>query len=628
MTAVPAKGRAATDSTRSWDGLKRVPAILLCLGLLSACAGGGPADDQGDGGSTATPAAAELPGIAYGATIDGTLPAEVLALLTRSSQLIALSDKPPTSRAGLKRRMEGDVERFEKVLRSEGYYDGTVRGHLDSTADPIAIRIEVDSGPLYKVSGATIAYQGAPPAEGVPRAGADLGIETGRPARAQPLQQAEGTLLRQLADRGYPHARLLDRRYELDRQAKSLSAALTVETGPKRAFGPLTISGLENADETYLRRIIDWPLGETYDASRLEGMRRELGDIGLFDSVVFTPAEAADAEGRLPITLEVVERPGRSLGFSAGVSTDEIFELEAFWEHRNLFGEAERLRLAASGSLIRQEASLAFRNPNYGEIERTLVIDSAVRRENSEAFEELSTSHFIGEERLVAPNLTLTSGPAFELSRLDDFQGSETFGLVSFPVRLLYDDRDDPLDPTEGWRLQASTTPYLGVLFEPTQFWVNRVGGAGYLAVDEDKRLVFAARGAAGIIAGDSNAGVPASKRFYAGGAGSVRGFEFRTVSPLDPSNEPTGGRSLLEINLEARLRITDTVGIVPFLDGGQVYSQPLFENGGGFLWAGGLGLRYYSPIGPLRLDVAVPINGRSNVDDAFEFYLSIGQAF
>ena len=138
---------------------------------------------------------------------------------------------------------------------------------------------------------------------------------------------------------------------------------------------------------------------------------------------------------------------------------------------------------------------------------------------------------------------------------------------------------------------------------------------------------MLSARTRIGSIIGQETDELPANKRFYSGGGGSVRGYEFQSIGPEDDKGDPTGGRSVLEVSGEVRLRVTEDIGLVPFIDGGTVSEQPFPDFDERFLWAGGLGLRYFTGIGPLRLDVAFPINGRDS-DDIFQFYISLGQAF
>ena len=170
--------------------------------------------------------------------------------------------------------------------------------------------------------------------------------------------------------------------------------------------------------------------------------------------------------------------------------------------------------------------------------------------------------------------------------------------------------------------------PYLGLNDVSPDFLRLELDGSTYYSVIDKERLILAARAKLGMMAGDSANAIPAPKRFYSGGGGSVRGYQYQTVGPLDANNDPIGGRSLLEVGFEARVKITDSIGIVPFIEGGNVYESMAPDFSGEFLWGAGLGFRYYTAIGPIRLDVAVPLNKRPNVDDSYQIYISIGQAF
>jgi translocation and assembly module TamA len=202
------------------------------------------------------------------------------------------------------------------------------------------------------------------------------------------------------------------------------------------------------------------------------------------------------------------------------------------------------------------------------------------------------------------------------------------FLLAGARTRLAYDSRDDPLNPSKGLNGGVGLSPFTSVALTSTSFVIGEATLAGYQGVFKDDRVVLAARGRVGSIFGSSRSKVPASLRFYAGGGGSVRGYEFQSIGPLDERNDPIGGRSVIEVNGEARIKVIDAFGVVPFVDGGQVYDEvyPRLTSGD-LQWAGGLGLRYYSPVGPIRLDIAFPINPRP-IDDAFQFYIAIGQAF
>ena len=255
------------------------------------------------------------------------------------------------------------------------------------------------------------------------------------------------------------------------------------------------------------------------------------------------------------------------------------------------------------------------------------VANAALTRETSDAFDELSLTTFAGIKRKILEHGTITTGPAFIISQVKQDRETNEYYLLGLSNTFAYDLRNDVLNPTKGIYGTLSLSPYFSVAGTETQFVVSDGSLAGYLPVVGEDRVVLAARGRLGSIFGDSRSSVPANMRFYAGGGGSVRGYGFRMVGPLDEHDDPIGGRSVVEIGAEVRIKVTDTIGVVPFVDGGQVFEDiyPSFDEAP--LWAAGLGLRYYTAVGPLRLDFAFPLNPRS-VDDSFQFYVSIGQAF
>jgi translocation and assembly module TamA len=229
-------------------------------------------------------------------------------------------------------------------------------------------------------------------------------------------------------------------------------------------------------------------------------------------------------------------------------------------------------------------------------------------------------------------NWRVSAGTSFAYEivdeKADNGEGKRRFQLFGLPLTAVRDDTNDALDPTEGTRLQLSLTPTTGVGDESLLFLTAIAGGSAYYAIDEEERFVLAGRARVGTILAEDTDALPASRRFYAGGGGSIRGYEYQLVGPLDNDEEPFGGTSLVEIGAEVRVRVTEEIGVVPFIDGGTVYDDPIPNGDETLRWAAGLGLRYFTGFGPIRLDVAFPLNPRDGVDEAFQFYVSFGQAF
>lgn len=550
---------------------------------------------------------------------------ELLAMLQAASRLISLRDQPPATRAGLSRRAESDLDTFAKVLRSEGFFRPDVTFTVDATASPARVDVAVDTGALYLLSDYAITYQPAAPS--LPTDIEPLGLHIGMRARSAPIVDAQTKLLAELARQGHPLATVVDRTATVDHDQTLLAVDLRVDPGPRVAFGDVAITGLERVDPSFIRRRIPWQQGTPWDQQQVDALREALEASQLFLNIAVTPAAAPAADGTLPITVNVREAKPRSVGVGANFSTGEGLEAIAFWEHRTLFGNGERLRVSATLGEIEQKANATFRVPGFRRLDQDFVSSLEAGREDTEAFRSVGVETTAGIERRIGENWQVFAGGTLDFAEIRDDAGTAQTKLIGPPLSITRDTTNDPLDTTRGTRFTVGTTPLFGRHRGSVSFVVNEVNAAGFVPVRKDERVVLAGRLRLGAIFGESTASIPADRRFFAGGSGSVRGYELQSVGPLDAEDDPIGGRSVFEVGLEARLRVTDTIGIVPFIEGGQVFDDSIPDFSQEPLWAAGLGLRYFTAVGPIRLDVATPINGRSR-DDSFQFYISIGQAF
>jgi translocation and assembly module TamA len=573
--------------------------------------------------------AAEAPGIAYQTRIEGSAHGALGTLLEASSQLIALADRLPASLVALERRAAGDVTRFEAALRSEGYYDSRVDYQIDDESRPVIVTLDVERGPPYQLAAYDIAYSGDPERDGLIRDPALLGVELGRRGRAPAIVAAEAALVRILTENGYPYPKVLDRRVVIDRDAKTLAVTLDVESGPQAVFGALAVEGLDEVNEGYVRLVRPWIRGQLYDRRLLDRFRRDLVETNLFSSIAIEPSGPPDPAGSVPIRLRLTERAHRTFGGGLSWGTDEGFTVSAFWEHRNLFGSDETFRLETAVGEIEQSVRGLFAKPRFRRNDQTLLADVTAKREDTDAYKEVSLSSAIGLEREFNDVWDGKIGVSAELSDITENREQQTLWIFGLPSSLIRDTRDDTFNPTRGTRLEMAAVPYATLGDDRLLFTVARVGGSAYQPLDSENRIVLAGRVRLGSILGQSRADVPASKRFYAGGGGSIRGYEYQKVGPIDDEGDPIGGRSLLEVSGEVRFRIGESLGLVPFVDGGTVFTDPDFTSTeeDAMRWAVGLGFRYFTVVGPLRVDFAFPLDER-NDEDSFQFYISIGQAF
>ncbi|MCR9212212.1 MAG: autotransporter assembly complex protein TamA [Proteobacteria bacterium] len=575
-----------------------------------------------------TPPAVNGGKIIYSLKIEGAPNDDVAELLEQSSRLEQLNDTPPTSKAGLRRRIQDDVEGFNKVLRSEGYYNNKVEFELDDTEIPAKITFNITAGTLFRISKFEIVFTKAR-LEPEPLDMEAVGIKIGMPARSEDIISAQRLALTDLSNTGYPAAKLADQSVVVDFATNGMEVTLTFNAGPRLKMGQLELTGLETVDENYLRKLAEWEPDVPYDASRIDLIRRRYLRSGLFTSIRLQPREVVEAdEGTVPVVLSFVERASRSVGVGASFSTSEGAGSQFYWEHRNLFGEGEKLRADLTIAEIRREVTVAYTKPNYRKIDQNFNARLDLKHENTEAYKEDSVSTFVGLDRRWRERWVLGIGGSLEYAEIDDDGSTDNFTLAGIPMYARYDSTDDLLDPKKGIRFGANIVPYVGLNDITPDFLRTEFDASTYFSVLRKDRLILAARGKIGMMAGDSTSDIPATKRFYAGGGGSIRGYKFQTVGPLDAQNDPIGGRSLVEVGFEARTRITENIGIVPFIEGGNVYESMVPDFSEDFLWGAGIGFRYFTAVGPIRFDIAVPLDKRKNVDDSFQFYISIGQAF
>jgi translocation and assembly module TamA len=559
-------------------------------------------------------------------------------LLTEVSSLVALKEDPPPSPIGLGRRADADLDRFRAALRSEGFYDAIVDAEIDVDVVPAKVLIRVEEGARYKVTTVAIAGPNEQPLpDGTPTPDA-LGLAIGSDARAPAVVDAEGRILPRLAEKGYAYARLLDRKLIVDHAKQGMDVTYVVDPGPKVTFGDVTFNGLDEVSQRAARRRLPWREGDAYHPTAMEEGRQALADLGVFSSVRLRLADQPSGDQKAPVLVDLAEREMNYVGFGADYGTEDGFGANAYWGDRNLMGNAEKLRVDASvaGISRRGETSASdfdyrlagtFQQPDFLSRRQSLNLSAEALSERPDAYRRQALVLTGAVERKLGKGLKASLGMTAEQSKIEESQQTTRNTLVGIPAAITWDRSNDLLNPTKGFRLSGAVTPYLAAFGDSNSFTVARVGGSAYFDFKDDGWYVGALRGVYGAVIGGGLLDVPADKRFFAGGGGSIRGYGYQEVGPRDDKGEPLGGVSLLEMSAEMRVKVTEDIAVVPFVDAGNVYTTEYPKLGQGLRYAAGIGGRYYTVIGPIRLDVAVPLNKRDG-DKAFQFYISIGQAF
>jgi translocation and assembly module TamA len=261
-------------------------------------------------------------------------------------------------------------------------------------------------------------------------------------------------------------------------------------------------------------------------------------------------------------------------------------------------------------------------------VDQALVGQVVAQRETTDAFDKKGVKTSAQIRRVFSEDWAAGIGPSVETAWITEEGGTDNATLFGLPGFILRDSTDNTLDPTEGVKLRFAPTPYIGWYRASQLFVTNVLTASAYYSLNTNRRYIFAARTKIGSLFGESRDSVPADKRYYAGGGNSIRGFPFQKVGPLDEDGDPIGGRSLFEISGEFRMRVWGNFGVVPFIDGGTVFDSVFPDFADTMRWGAGLGLRYHTAIGPVRVDLATPLNPRDDVDDPFQFYISLGQSF
>jgi translocation and assembly module TamA len=565
------------------------------------------------------------------------------AALHDSARLISLQKSSPVGGFALVQRARQDRDRFAIALHSFGFYKAeialTIGGRAldDPTVvdtinrapanRPILVDVKFTLGPQFHIG--HVAIHGAVP----PEIARKLGVSSGQPAIAADVLAARDRLLSLLREDGYPLAKV-DLPPALLRPADhALDVTFEVSTGQQAEFGDITVTGLQNMHESYVRRRLLLHTGQRFSPSAIEKARQDLLSVGTFSSVRIEPADHLDASGRLPLNVIVTERPLRAVDFGAGYSTDLGVNFSAEWHHRNLFGNAEQLNLLAAvqlgGSALIQPGyhfGAQFLKPDFLARDQTLEIDLDAVKQSLQAYDQRALLQKIAIDRKLTPQWSVTVGISGEQEDITQ-QGVRThFNLIGLPLGVKYDNTNNLLDPTRGIRASITATPTEALGSNNTSFVILQAAASTYIDLSGSGRSVLALRGLVGEVPGTGTFSLPPDQRFYAGGSATVRGFRYQSIGPRFPNNDPTGGTGVAAGTVEFRQRILGNYGAVAFVDAGQVNA-----NGTAFTstWrvGAGVGFRYYTSIGPIRLDVAVPLN-RQPGGDSFELYIGIGQAF
>lgn len=577
----------------------------------------------------------KTPEVRYAVQIDGFGKTGLADDFRAESALVDGHGRAETA-AMVQARAHEDEALAVRLLYSQGYYDATALASLDQTGDGgLKAVLSVTPGKRYKI-GQIVIHAGPTVPPGLVRD--SLPLQTGDYIVAAEVESAEANVGVKLPENGYPFAKVGERDILLDPATVTGDYMLPVEVGPRGSFRGITTSGQKQAfGADHMKVISRFKPGELYDSRKVDDLRRALVATGLFSSVAVDPVRTnqpgPQSTEYVDLHVEQEAGPPRTLAGELGYGTGQGFRAEGTWTHRNLFPPEGAVIARIIAGTQEQGVSGTFRRSNAGKRDRTFQTGIALNHQKYDAYEAFTAGLNISWARQSTPifqkRWTYTYGAEILLSNettTDEATGLSnrlTYLIGALPAQLGYDRSNDLLNPTKGVRANLRLSPEASLQGDVSPYVRATFDVSGYYPLSD--ALVVAARTRLGTITGAARDDIAPSRRVYAGGGGSVRGFGYQELGPKDANDDPIGGRSVNEFAVEGRYRFGN-YGLVAFVDAGQVYesSMPRFSD---IRYGVGLGGRFYTNFGPFRADIAMPIN-RQPGESKFALYVGIGQAF
>ena len=530
------------------------------------------------------------------------------------------------------------AEDAEALLRSEGYYQAVIEEVVEGESPPRAVII-VTPGPRFALDQPRVDWLETPPDDGTAAAVLDtLEVAPDAPGRAADVIALEGRLVSGLTRRGYADAVAGSRRVVVDHAVLEVQPTYRIDAGDLVRLDGVRLETRGPTRRAWVGGLAPWTEGEVYDPEDVAELERRLLETGVFDGVgvALAPQDQTDARGLRPVIVTLTDRPRRILEAGVSYSTTEGAGVDGIWTWHNRFGRADTLRFLARAARIDSRLGAELSLPHWRRPGQTLALASAAIYEDTDAYERTAVNvsadlrQRLGRTSWYSYGLALDGG-LYSETRFDPVTRGPLDverDLVILTARggFYLDRSNDPLDPRRGWRLSGSAQPTAVTGDDEVYFLRADVTGTGYLPLQDEGRTVLAGRLRIGSIVGAEEFLVPSDRLFYSGGGGAVRGYSYQGVGPRLTDNTPRGGLSLFEASLEVRRDIGENFGAVVFVDGGAVGFQetPDLSN---MRYGAGFGVRYKLPFGPIRADVAFPLDRREG-DSDFQLYISIGQAF
>jgi outer membrane protein insertion porin family/translocation and assembly module TamA len=553
---------------------------------------------------------------------------------------------------------EADLKRIIAFYRDRGFPDARIQTFdvkLNDAQDKVAVVLDIVEGEPIRV--ADIELRGFEVLSAGEMRGLrdSLPLQKDRPLDRQLAVASRERAVNVLKDRGYPYAEVAMRPEEVAPKRERI--ILDATPGTLAHFSDIGIVGPASVGEEVVRRQLTFKPGDRYTRKEMRESQRKLYNLEVFEFANVESLEDKDLMlAEVPVRVTVAEGKHRKITTGIGYGSEEKARATLRWDHVNFFGGARHAGFEGRWSsldrgvkidytepyLLSPHFSLRFEGQAWQAAEpvfsQNTVGGRAILRHQANQENSWSVSLINEYQRSTIDNEALTDFTVRDeliALGLDPRTGftKGTLGAVAFDVSR--NTSNSLLDATKGYRLNGHIEQAGRFMWGTYNYFAATGEGRYYLSVA--RKLVVANRATLGSIdpVANQDANVPFNKRFFLGGATSIRGWGRYEVSPLSGFGFPIGGLSMLEGSSELRLPVWGKLGAVGFLDYGNVWSTSWKFDLGDLRYAVGPGLRYLTPVGPARIDLGYQLNPIDNllVNGApqkrqWRVHFSIGQAF
>ena len=551
---------------------------------------------------------------------------ETLKTVKSAAFLNTLKKNTPISINALRFRAESDIPDIIKAMHAHGYYEASVRIKMEEEGNDVEVFVLIDSGPQYVINAFKVeVFEEGKPFICSNLSPENLGIHLGEPVNAAAVLDAEQKAVSLMGECGYPLAIVEKREMVADYDTKTFRVDLVLNAGKYAEFGPTIITGAPHIKQQLFENKCEIKPGEPYDSRVIEKTQKKLLDTGLFSSVIIT--HETEPTPQLPLKIEAIETKHKSINIGASYQTFFGPGLTFGWENRNVSGLGRKLSLQGDVTARTHTGTATFFVPDFWKLDQDYVAQAQALQESIFAYHQQSYAITNRIERRIGTEYRVSLGLKLERIIVSNSVDDGTFSLLEIPLYFRWSSANELLNPTKGSTLEYKAIPSVNFAHANRYYLYNTFTCSNYFTIFATDFLVFAQQLTLNSIISENLDAVPVPKRVLGGSDTELRGYRYHTVSQLH-GHKPIGGRSGIFYTFETRFRISRTIGLVPFFDIGSVYLTALPKFKEKWYKSVGMGFRYFTFLGPLRFDLAFPLDRRKDIDSRYRFLVSIGQTF